>query len=146
MRDPIHILKMAMQKPAIFFGLLNMLPLFIFCDKSQSTALAQTLFTVIPLTIHMKPCSPKVNQAANRLEIRLSRVLKSGMLSAITNAMSHKPPVMAIHDNVATLPRLPMYFVPRKILTKRYCDATCPKMTYMSNVSCHPFISCGPTG
>ena len=109
MKNPIAMLNIAMQKPAICQGPSNMRPRF--------------------MLNHIKPCRPNVNHEANKEAIRARSVLKSGIDSARTNATNHRLAVIASHEAVATKFRLPMYFVPRKMRTKRYWDATCPRMT-----------------
>lgn len=63
------------------------------------------------------PLNPYVNQEANSAEMRPSRELKLGMLSAMIHAMTQSVSVMPAHDPVASQEREPMCRVPRKMRT-----------------------------
>lgn len=71
----------------------------------------------------------QVNQLAKSEAIKLSKLLKTGMASAIIHATIHTPATIATQQLVVKTSRLCMRSVPRKIRTKTYLQATWPLTT-----------------
>jgi hypothetical protein len=79
--------------------------------------------------IQNTPASPYVNQDANRELISERRLLKFGILSAITHANVHKTSRISTHDPIERNVFRDICFVPRNSRTYTYFAATWANIT-----------------